>query len=189
MTSPLPDLMGLSVYDEDLRQVAADPEAVRRARASARARHDAQGPDEVADRARLESYMGEAARIPGHHQDAIDCQQRAIAIAEGCLPERTTSTYRPRLAEAHRCAGAPWIAKPIMAAAVRATSIDPALVPLRHFARQHLGKCLTYLRRWDAALAALAGALAIRVAAGEPELIEGPRAAVGSLERRRSVEP
>lgn len=143
MPESLPDLMALSRYDDDLRQVAADPPALEAAIANARGLLSAlPAYDDGVDAARLESYIGEALRILGRQEEAIACQRSAIARIAGTRRQRAQIAYALRLAETQRVSGDVTTAERGFRDALAAARRDPELAAYEDFALQHLGKFL-----------------------------------------------
>jgi tetratricopeptide (TPR) repeat protein len=176
--SELPDLASLSRLDERLRETASDAGAVARALDVAEAALAAE--PEPAERARLESYRGNALRLLGRHTAAVAAQRRALELAEAAGAGRRALVARVRLGEALRCADdPPAAAAELRAAAALARRAQPELLD---FALQHLGKALADAGESAEAVAVLEEALALRQAKGEPELV---RSTLLALERAR----
>jgi HTH-type transcriptional regulator, pleiotropic regulator of extracellular virulence genes len=176
----LPDLEGLSVYDERLRAVAGDPAPVERAAQSAEAALlEARGRVDVRAEIRLLGYLGNARRMLGDVDGAVACLRRSLGLAESGGFERAAVVALIRLGEAHRCADEFARAEEVIAAALARAPRD-----LRDFALQHLGKCLLDAGHVERAEAVLEEALALRREKGDAELI---RSTAAALARARAL--
>jgi len=101
----LPNLMTLSHYDSDLRQVPADTPALEATITTAREQLCALAFDDGSVTARLGSYIGEALRILGRHDEAIVCQRSAITRIARTRHHRALLAYALRLVETQRVSG------------------------------------------------------------------------------------
>jgi tetratricopeptide (TPR) repeat protein len=173
----LPDLETLSVFDDRVRGVARDAEAVRRviARASAELEEARRRGDRAGEQWLL-GYLGNAARLLGEHDAAVARLRESLTLADALGDERRAVVALIRLGEAHRCAGEPRAAEPLLQDALaRAEAAAPDLLD---FALQHLGKALLDVGDTTRAREHLERALELRHAKGDAELIESTRAAL-----------
>jgi HTH-type transcriptional regulator, pleiotropic regulator of extracellular virulence genes len=177
----LPDLSALVAFDERLREVPADREALERAVAAADKRlaaTSAVGDDQA--RLRLLGYLGNAERVLGNHPQAIAHLREALRLAEHLGDRGSKAAALIRLGEAHRCADEFEEAERLLREAAEATRG----LPLHDFALQHLGKCLTDQARFDDAIRSLSEALLLRQKKSDSELIASTELA---LERARRL--
>ncbi|MFD3703032.1 tetratricopeptide repeat protein [Nocardia sp. NPDC058658] len=153
-------------FDERLRMVPVDPEtlAVRVALADP---HDFPG----------FRRLGIALMLLGRHDEALDRLDQALELAD---TERRRITVWINLADVYRYQGEPARAEILYRRALEAShALDPDLVS---FAAHHLGKSLAEQHRPAEARQLLIEAMRLRVADGEPELIESTRAALDHLD-------
>ena len=163
----LPDLASLARQDERLRDVAIDRPAVERALAEAERRLAA------GETTLLHTYAGQAARLLGRNESAISHLSRALDL-------EPSPQARIRLGEAYRCAD-----RYDEAFAELATALSEARdTPHEDFALQHLGKALLDSGRAREAVEALAAALELRRAKGDPDLIESTERALARAHER-----
>ena len=176
----LPDLAALADYDENLRQVAADPPAIEAAMASAQGRLErAETTGDRRAALALLGYLGNGFRILGRHAEAIAHHERAVALASTWGRPKAEAAAMIRLGEAHRNADNLNVAERILRTAldrVRANRVD--LGVYEDFALQHLGKCLTDAGRAAEAIPCLEEALAQRRRKDDAELIASTEAAL-----------
>ncbi len=186
MPQSLPDLITLSRDDDDLHQVAADAPALQAAiETDGQRLSTVPADDEEAEVASLESYIGEALRILGRHDEALSRQQSATARVVGTSHQRAQVAYALRLAETQRVSGDLPTAERGFRDGLAAARRDPELAVYDDFTLQHLGKCLMNQGRLDQAEVALREALTIRRAKGASVLIASTEAALALVERRR----
>lgn len=159
-------------YDERQRMVPADRARLAAVVSAARDR----GPT---DHATLRA-VGIGLLVLGEHGDAIGHLERALDLADTSGRRIAASV---NLADAHRYSGDPAASEALCRTALSLARREaPELVS---FALQHLGKTLAEAGRVREAREALEEALALRVAAGDPELIESSRAALRLLDPRQ----
>ncbi len=169
MSDPaLPDLADLGVFDERLRQVAADPARVEQA--LARASTALAATNDAADRVRLLAYIGNAERMLGRSEDAIAHLRESATTARKHGHQRAHAIALIRIGEAYRRSDRLVESEEQLRAALTIVA-DVPLDGLRDFALQHLGKCLVETGRSDEAVSVLEEALAIREEKGAADLI------------------
>lgn len=182
MTS-LPDLSRYAAWDERLREVAADAEAVEAAATEAASRlDDARSRSDASEEARLLGYLGNAHRLLGRHDEAIALSREALDAASRSGDERARAVALIRLGEAHRCADSFAEAVACLDEAVLLTP-RPGLSDLEDFALQHLGKTYLDLGEGGRARDCLRRALELREAKRDLELIESTRRALERAEQ------
>lgn len=163
------------MFDERLRQVAADPTRIERA--LARASTALARTEDDRERVRLLGYIGNAERMLGRHDDAIAHLCESATTAEQRGDRRARAIALIRLGEAYRCSDR--LPESERQLRVALTVIDDVpLDGLRDFALQHLGKCLAEAGRTDEAVAALEEARAIREKKGAADLIASTQQAL-----------
>lgn len=168
----LPDLRRLVRFDERLREVPVDREAVESAFEAATRALEAD-PDDVT----LLSYAGNASRILGRGEESIALFERALAAAAG----EHGVVARIGLGEAYRCADRPDEA---------VAELEAALSDARHagshvdFALQHLGKAVLDAGDPTRAGILLAEALELRRRRGDAALIESTELALARTRLR-----
>lgn len=171
----LPDLGALVRCDERLREVAVDPIAVEGAlKEATRALEAAEDP---AERLRLLTYAGNAARILGRADESIALSRLALDAADG---DRAIAA-RIRLGEAYRCAD-----RPGEAVAELKAALDDARRAGTHvdFALQHLGKALLDAGEPARAVSVLEEALELRRRRGDAALVESTERALAKARGR-----
>ena len=166
----LPDLGELGAWDERLRQVPTDAEAVAGAVELARA--ELAATVDVREQCRLHGYLGNAARLLGREDEALRELGRSLELADHLGDERARTVATIRIGEALRCFDRLDEAE----ARLRDALAGPA--ELRHFALQHLGKTLLDLGRTGEAVEVLESALELRRAAGDESLVASTRLAL-----------
>lgn len=108
----------------------------------------------------------------GRHQDAVTVLTKALTLAD----EKRSVALHLNLGDAHRYAGELEAAEPHYQ---RARQLAEVHTPgLMSFCFQHLGKQRLDQGRLVEARALLEAALALRVAQGDPELVESTKAAL-----------
>ncbi|MBC7302054.1 MAG: tetratricopeptide repeat protein [Nocardia sp.] len=153
-------------FDERLRMIPADPETLA-------ARVAVADPHDFAGLRRL----GIALMLLGRYDEALDRLDQALELAD---TERRRVTVWINLADVYRYQGEPALAEILYRRALHASrALDPDLVS---FAAHHLGKSLAEQHRPQQARELLNEAMRLRVAEGEPELIESTRAALDHLD-------
>jgi tetratricopeptide (TPR) repeat protein len=172
---PLPDLDAVVRWDERLRHVPTDAAAVERA--IERAREELAATDDPGERCRLHGYLGNAARLLGRDEEALDELGRSLELADRLGDERARTVAAIRIGEAHRCFDRLDQAEETLRGALAGPP------ELRHFALQHLGKTLADAGRAAEAVEALEEALALRLAAGEDVLADSTRTALDRARR------
>jgi tetratricopeptide (TPR) repeat protein len=166
----LPDLGELGGWDERLRQVPTDEEAVADAIELARAELAATA--DLREQCRLHGYLGNAARMLGREDEALRELGRSLELADRLGDERARTVAAVRIGEAQRC-----FDRLDEAEATLRDALEGA-PELRHFALQHLGKTLLDLGRTGEALEALQSALELRLALGDESLVASTRLAL-----------
>lgn len=182
MTS-LPDLSRYAAWDELLREVATDAEAVEAATTVAASRLEgARTRGDVSDEVRLLGYLGNANRMLGRHDESIALSRKALDVASLSGDERSRAVALVRLGEAYRCADSFAQAATCLEEAALLTRSTP-LSDLEDFALQHLGK--TYLDSGDVdrARECLLRALELRERKDDEDLLESTRRALARAER------
>lgn len=172
----LPDLGELARWDERLRQVATDEEAV--ADAIERARVELAASADLREQCRLHGYLGNGARMLGREDEALRELGRSLELADRLGDERARTVAAIRIGEAQRC-----FDRLEEAEATLRDALEGAPTELRHFALQHLGKTLLDRGRTGEAVEALESALELRLAVGDEPLVASTRLA---LEHARS---
>ncbi|WP_410869702.1 tetratricopeptide repeat protein [Nocardia sp. A7] len=153
-------------FDERLRMIPVDPETLAGRVALA-------DPDDFPGLRRL----GIALMLLGRYEEALDRLDQALELAD---TERRRVTVWINLADVYRYQGEPAMAEILYRRALHASrALDPDLVS---FAAHHLGKSLAEQHRPQEARQLLNEAMRLRVADGEPELIESTRAALDHLD-------
>ncbi len=180
--------MRLSRYDDNLHQVAKDVSALEAAIIAAQRQLSDLTSDvmDASDAARLESYIGEALRILGRHDEAIAAQRSAIARLDRGGFQRPLLAYSLRLAEAQRVSGNLEPAERGFRDSLSMARSDSELANYEDFALQHLGKCLLDQGRLGEAAVSLRDALVIRRRNGDAEPVASTEAALHLVERRQS---
>ena len=171
----LPDLGELARWDERLRQVATDEEAV--ADAIERARVELAASADLREQCRLHGYLGNGARMLGREDEALRELGRSLELADLLGDGRARTVAAIRIGEAQRCFDRLDEAEATLRAALEGAP------ELRHFVLQHLGKTLLDRGRTDEAVEALESALELRLAVGDESLVASTRLA---LEHARS---
>ena len=166
----LPDLGELGDWDERLRQVPTDGEAVADAIELARAELGAT--TDLCEQCRLHGYLGNAARLLGREDEALRELRRSLELADRLGDERSRTVAAVRIGEAQRCFDHLDEAEATLRDALEGAP------ELRHFALQHLGKTLLDLGRTGEALEALQSALELRLAVGDESLVASTRLAL-----------
>ncbi|MFF2082267.1 tetratricopeptide repeat protein [Nocardia sp. NPDC058176] len=152
-------------FDERLRMIPVDPESLA-------ARVAVADPRDFAGFRRL----GIALMLLGRHDEALDRLDRALELAD---TQQRRITVWINLGDVYRYQGEPGPAETLYRRALEASrALDPDLVS---FAAHHLGKSLAEQHRPDEARLLLNEALRLRVADGEPELVESTRTALDHL--------
>jgi tetratricopeptide (TPR) repeat protein len=161
----LPDLEGLTRFDERLRQVAEDRAAVERAIDAAREQLDrVEAPEEVS---MLLAYLGNACRAVGRLDEAL-------AYHCAALGGERSSAALIRLGETHRCRE-----EYVEAERVLRQALDQAVgTTLEDFALEHLGKTLVDRGDASAAQPLLERALELRRKKGNVDLVASTEAAL-----------
>ena len=180
----LPDLSELGVFDERLRQIAADPARIEQA--LARASNELARTEDDAERARLLGYIGNTERMLGRHEHAIAHLRESAAMAQNCGDRRAHAIALIRLGEAYRCSDRLGDSEEQLRAALTIIA-DAPLDGLRDFALQHLGKCLVEAGRSDEAVPALEEALAIREEKAAADLIASTELALAWARTARAT--
>ncbi len=153
-------------FDERLRMIPVDPESLA-LRVALADPHDFPGL----------RRLGIALMLLGRYEQALDRLDQALELADS---ERRRITVWINLADVYRYQGEPGHAEILYRRALDASrALDPDLVS---FAAHHLGKSLAEQHRPDEARQLLNEAMRLRVADGEPELIESTRAALDHLD-------
>jgi tetratricopeptide (TPR) repeat protein len=182
VTEELPDLDSLAVWDERLRQVARPADRGAVAAAAARAEALAAAADDRETKRRLVAYAGGAYRLLGRGDDAVRCLRAALDLAAG--DARAEVVALVRLGEAERCRDCFAEAEALLRDAVeRARRVGA----YEDFALQHLGKCLVDAGTPGEAIPILEQALALRLEAGDPGLVDSSRRALARALRARGV--
>ncbi|MEU2252034.1 phosphotransferase [Nocardia xishanensis] len=153
-------------FDERLRMVPVDPEALAVRVAQAR-------PDDFASF----RQTGLELMLLGRHEEALDHLDRALELARA--PRQRLSVWI-NLADVYRYRGDAPTAEILYRRAVEAARGSDA--EALSFAAQHLGKALAEQGRLDEARELLNEALRLRVAEGDIELIESTRTALDGLD-------
>ena len=166
----LPDLGELGDWDERLRQVPTDEEAVADAIGLARA--ELAATTDLREQCRLHGYLGNAARMLGREDEALRELGRSLELADRLRDERARTVAAIRIGEAQRC-----FDRHDEAEATLRDALEGA-PELRHFALQHLGKTLLDLGRTGEAVEALQSALELRLAVGDESLVASTRLAL-----------
>ena len=166
----LPDLGELGGWDERLRQLPTDEEAVADAIELARA--ELAGTADLREQCRLHGYLGDAARMLGREDEALRELGRSLELADRLGDERARTVAAIRIGEAQRCFDRLDEAEATLRGALEGAP------ELRHFALQHLGKTLLDLGRTGEALEALQSALELRLALGDESLVASTRLAL-----------
>ncbi|GGK41768.1 tetratricopeptide repeat protein [Nocardia camponoti] len=153
-------------FDERLRMIPVDP-------AGLAARVAAAHPVDFAGFRRL----GIALMLLGRHDEALDQLDQALDLAD--TPRRRITVWI-NLADVYRYRGEPALAELLYRRALNASRAhDPDVVS---FAAHHLGKSLAEQHQREEARQLLGEALRLRVADGDPELIESTTAALEHLD-------
>ncbi len=156
----LPDLDPLVCFDERLRQVPIDGAALAAALADGRKALAVARPVE---RFRLLTYCGNAARVLGRSDEAIELLTDALELARG----GRRIGARIRLGEAYRCADRPEAVEVLEQALAEARAADHQV----DFALQHLGKALLDRGDTERASGYLEEALTLRRSGADTQLI------------------
>jgi tetratricopeptide (TPR) repeat protein len=172
----LPDLGQLGGWDERLRQVPTDEQAVAGAIELARAELAATA--DLREQCRLHGYLGNAARMLGREDEALHELGRSLELAERLRDERARTVAAIRIGEVERC-----FDRLDEAEATLRDALEGA-PELRHFALQHLGKTLLDLGRTREAVEALQSALELRLAVGDDSLVASTRLALEHARNR-----
>jgi tetratricopeptide (TPR) repeat protein len=127
--------------------------------------------------------LGELERIAGRLPQAIALQEALLREAEDAGAVARSIGARLRLAESTRYAGETERAEAMFREALSQVDAHPAEGErYRHFAMQHLGKCLIDARRYEESLTVLHEALRIRREIGDTVLIESTTLAIALAE-------
>ena len=176
MPEGLPDLSALTRWDERLREVAADPEAIEVAIAAAESQL-AQG--EPSAESRLLGYLGNATRVVGRTEESLDYLRRSLDAAPD---ESARIKAMIRIGETHRCRDEHEQGISVLREAAALARVDAP--ELEDFALQHLGKCLVDAGRAPEGVEHLERALALRLRKGDPALIASTAEALARAGQR-----
>lgn len=179
----LPDLARLVIFDEQLREVAADRQAVLAAAEAAAEALDRSDERDADEKVRLLGYLANAERALGNYDRAASRLGECLAVAEQTGDERAVTVTLIRLGEVFRSAERLVDAERYLRMALARSRGGS----LEDFALQHLGKCLTDAGRLDDARGYLSEALRIREAKADPDLVSSTRAALERVDRLRAV--
>jgi tetratricopeptide (TPR) repeat protein len=172
----LPDLSAFTEWDEQLREVAADHEAIETAITAAESQL-AQG-DPRAE-SRLLGYLGNATRTLGRTDESLDYLRRSLDAA---LDETARIKAMIRIGETHRCRDEHETGIAVLTEAAALARVEAP--ELEDFALQHLGKCLVDAGRTPEGVEQLERALALRLGKGDPSLIASTAEALARAGQR-----
>jgi tetratricopeptide (TPR) repeat protein len=171
-------------FDERLREVPNDREALARATAALEDRL-ASGTMDARGRARALGVLGGYRRLLGRLDDAAASLHEAVAVAGELGDERLLLTNRLRLAHVFQWQRRFAEADVLFASVVAGCEGHPDRDGLLAFALQHAGKSLFDQERYAEAAARFARAVALREAAGDAELIASSRIALDTARARQ----
>lgn len=180
----LPDLAAFVEFDERLREVATNKDAILAAILAATDRLGRVAARDVPERLWLLGYLGNAERVVGNHDRAVASLEDALALAERIGDQSAAATMRIRLGEAFRCADRLDEAEVILRKALEEARGNA----LEDFALQHLGKCLADAGRLDEASQYLTQALRLRREKADRALTASTELALEHLRRRQLAE-
>lgn len=129
--------------------------------------------------------LGEAYRMLGFLDEARPLLTEAVEVADRHADARRALVNRLRLATLLQYAEEHDAALPLFGAALARAE---ALGLLVDYVRQHRGKCLAELGRWDEAIADFEAALAARARGGDAALITSSREALELARRCAAAE-
>ncbi|MDR6226581.1 tetratricopeptide repeat protein [Desmospora profundinema] len=187
MTSQKPALVDLSpytIFDEHLREVPTDltvfAGAIRQAEKQLK---QAVSDGDDAAILRLHGYIGDACRVAGRLDEAVEYLGEAIRLSRRTGNKRAEAANRIRLAEAKKYQGEGKVAERMLQEVAGETRVGKG-ADLHHFALQHWGKCLLDQGKPAEAISVLEKALALREALGNEGWLRSTRMALERAKKK-----